>query len=329
MKIFITGGTGYLGHSLSMKLAGQGNIIHLMLRNPQSAYVPRHPNILVFKGDILDRSSIAGALKGCEQVFHIAAAVKFWAKNPDEIFRTNVEGTANVLESAREENVSRFVFTSTCGVIGPCIKEPMTEKDPRISAFTLDYELSKKIAEDMVFRYAKRRMHALVLSPSKVYGPGKVSQNHNANAVIEKFIRRKIAFIPSPGSYQACFAFIDDVVNGHLLAMEKGRSGEKYILGGVNISYHDFFSLVGEISRIKGRIVRLSKNLVRGWTFLQMLNYAIIGRPPLITIGSIDRFFSNYCFSSNKAICELGYQITPIEEALKQTIHYLNQPEYA
>ena len=329
MKIFITGGTGYLGHALAMRLAEQGNIIHLLLRNPQSVFVPRHPNILVFKGDIRDRSLIDTAIAGCQQVYHTAAVVKLWVKNPDEMFSTNVEGTSNVLEAARDAGVSRFVFTSTCGVIGPCIHEPMTENDPRITGFTIDYELSKKIAEDLVLQYARIGFDALVVSPPKIYGPGEVSQNHNANAAISRFLKGRIAFIPSPGTYQACFAYIDDVINGHLLAMEKGKAGEKYILGGVNISYQAFFDLVREISHNKGYIIQLPRNCVKGWVILQMLNYAITGKAPLFSSGAVGRFFNNYCFSSDKAVKELGYHVTPVEDALQQTIHYLNQPTYA
>ena len=329
MKIFITGGTGYLGHSLSMKLAEQGNIIHLLLRNPQSVFAPRHPNILVFKGDINDRSLIERAIAGCNQVYHTAAAAKLWAKHPDEMFSINVDGTSNVLEAARDAGVSRLVFTSTCGVMGPCIREPLTENDPRITGFSIDYELSKKMAEDLVVQYAQKGLHALVVSPPKIYGPGKVSQKHNANAVINGFLKNRIAFIPAPGSYRTCFAFIDDVVNGHLLAMEKGKAGEKYILGGVNISYQEFFALIRKISGNRGYIIQLPKNCVRGWAVLQMLNYCLTGKAPLFSGKAINRFFSNYCFSSEKAVKELGYQVTPVEDALKQTIHYLNEPCYA
>ncbi|MDP4129944.1 MAG: NAD-dependent epimerase/dehydratase family protein [Bacteroidota bacterium] len=329
MKIFITGGTGYLGHSLSIKLAKAGHSIQLLVRNPDSNLIPRHPNIHVFKGDIHDPAIIARAMNGCNQVFHMAAAVKCRTKDPDEIFRTNVEGTFHVLEAAGKESVSRIVYTSTCGVIGSCIKEPMTENDPRISGFSFDYELSKKIAEDMVMQYSLKGLDTLVASPSKIYGPGIVSSGYNVNTALRKFLKRGIAFIPAPGSYQSCFAFIDDVVNGHLLAMEKGRTGEKYILGGVNISYRDFFNLAGEISGHQGRIIQLSKKAVKGWALLQMLNQMISGSPPLFTIKAIDRLFCNYCFSSDKAIHELGYRITPIREALQQTIHHLNNPLYA
>jgi nucleoside-diphosphate-sugar epimerase len=329
MKIFVTGATGYIGHSLSMKLAEQGNTVHVLVRDEQSLFVPQHPNIRIFEGDIRERASIVRAMRGCEQVFHTAASIKIWVKNSDDIFKTNVEGTSNVLTAAREENISRVVFTSTCGVIGPCLKEPMTENDPRIIAFAIDYELSKKMAEDMVLQYAKKGMNALVVCPAKVHGPGKVSHSIAANSMIERFLKKGIAFIPSPGTYKSCFAFIDDVVEGHLLAMEKGRAGEKYILGGINITHQDFFDCIRAISEAKGHIIQLSKIKIKGWALLQLLNYTISGRHPFFTFKMIDHMFNNYCFSSEKAIHELGYRITPLEQALQQTIQYLNHPLYA
>jgi len=329
MKIFVTGATGYIGHSLSLKLAEQENTIHVLVRDAQSGFVPQHPNIRVFEGDARERSSILSAMRECEQVFHTAASIKLWVKNPDDIFKTNVEGTANVLTAAREENISRLVFTSTCGVIGPSLKEPMTENDPRIIGFAIDYELSKKMAEDMVLQYAKKGMNALVVCPAKVHGPGKVSHGIAANSMIERFLKKGIAVVPFPGTYKSCFAFIDDVVEGHLLAMEKGRAGEKYILGGINITHRDFFDCIRTITENKGHIIQLSKNKIKGWALLQLLNYSIGGRHPFFTFKMINHMFSNYCFSSEKAIHELGYRITPLEQALQKTIQYLNQPLYA
>jgi len=205
----------------------------------------------------------------------------------------------------------------------------MTENDPRIIGFALDYELSKKMAEDMVLQYAMKGMNALVVCPSKVYGPGKTSHSLTANAIIERFLKKGVAFIPSPGTYKSCFAYIDDVVDGHLLAMENGKKGEKYILGGFNISHSDFFDLIRKIARNQAHIIQLSKNKVKGWALLQLLNYTFTGSRPFFSLKTIDHLFSNYCFSSEKAIRELGYRITPLEEALLQTIQYLNQPLYA
>ena len=323
MKILVTGATGYVGHQLALTLAENGNEVHVLVRNPASVNVPPHKNIRVFTGDITNPQSITTAIRGCKQVYHTAARVGLWANDPSVFYDVNVEGTRNVLDAALQTGVEKSVFTSTCGVIGPSLNEPMSEKDPRIACFGLDYELSKKMGEDLVFQYAKEGMNAVVVCPSKVYGPGNISHSLTANAMIDKFLKKRIAFIPSPGSYKICCAFIDDIVNGHLLAMKKGRTGEKYILGGINISYHEFFDRIRTISSCKGRIIQLKKNTIKGWALLQALNHKITGSHPNLTVKSIEHLLCNYTFSSEKASRELGYTITPLEEALNKTIYFL------
>ena len=325
MKIMITGATGYIGHNLAMAAARRNHLVNVLVRDIQSLFLPVHANIRVIKGDILDKVSVLHAMEGCNQVYHTAAMVAVWAKNSSEYFEVNIEGTRNVLEAALQCGIEKLVVTSTCGVIGPSLHEPMCETDPRIAGFSVDYELSKKIGEDLAFQYARQGLNVVVVSPSKVFGPGNVSHSLTANAVIKRFLNNGFAIIPSPGTYKACFAYIDDVVNGHLLAMEKGRSGEKYILGGINISYRDFFDRIRSLSFCKGKIIQFSKAIVKVWAFLQQLRYRILGIPPQFPVKAVDILFSNYTFSSEKASRELGYKITPLDDALNKTINHFKK----
>lgn len=324
MKILITGASGYVGNRLAHTLAGMGEEVHAIVRSSSASEFLQHPNITIFKGDILDKESLMTAMKGCKQVYHTAARVGVWARDTSVFYDVNVGGTQNVLDAALQSGVEKTVFTSTCGVIGPTLAEPMGENAPRTIGFEIDYDLSKKRGEDVVLQYAKEGMNIVIVSPSKVYGPGNVSHSLTANAVINMFLKKRIAFIPSPGTYKVCFAFIEDIVNGHLLAMEKGTRGEKYILGGINISYQEFFDRIRTLSCCKGHITRLSKSLIKVWAHMQQWSHNLTGSPVRFTVKSIDHFFSNYTFSSEKAIRDLGYKITPLEEALKKTIHFLN-----
>ncbi|MEO8769074.1 MAG: NAD-dependent epimerase/dehydratase family protein [Ferruginibacter sp.] len=329
MKILVTGATGYIGNHLAHTLACMGHQVHALVRSSSSKELLQHQNISIFKGDILDKESLLNAMQGCRQVYHTAAKVGVWAKDLSVFYKVNIEGTLNVLNTALQTGVERSVVTSTCGVIGPSLNEPMSENDPRINGFAIDYELSKKMSEDIVLEYAKKGMNVVLVCPSKVYGPGNVSHTLTTNAIIDKFLKKGIAFIPAPGTYKACFAYIDDIIKGHLLAMEKGNSGEKYILGGFNITYREFFDRIRNISCSVGHIVQLPANIIKGWALLQQLNYKITGTPPYFTIKSTDIFFSNYTFSSDKASRELGYTITPLEDALKKTIQFLNTIHHA
>jgi len=328
MKIFITGATGYIGNLLAHILADSGHCVHALIRNERMAFSLNHENIKIFIGDINDKEKIRNAIRGCEQVYHAAALVRSRMKDTSVIYSVNVKGTLNVFDEAINAGVNKVVFTSTCGVMGPSLKEPMTEKDPRIIGFTLDYELSKKMAEDIVKQYIGMGLNIVIVSPSKVYGPGKISHSLTYNAIIKKFLRTGTVFIPYPGNYKGCFGYIDDVARGHILAMEKGKVGEKYILGGVNISYKSFFQQIKKLSG-KGRIIQVPKFIIKVCAYWQWFQYKIINKEPLFTPVVTNHFYRNYIFSSQKAIFELGYQITPFEEAIQKTVHFLNLPDHA
>ncbi|MEP6711487.1 MAG: NAD-dependent epimerase/dehydratase family protein [Ferruginibacter sp.] len=328
MKILITGASGYLGNKLANKLADLGNEVHALVRPSSSEEFLRHPNITVFKGDILNKESLMAAMNGCIQVYHTAAKVGVWAKDPSDFYDVNVEGTRHVLDAALESGVEKTVFTSSSGVIGPTLNKPLEENDPRLIDFVIDYDLSKKKAEDVVVNYVKEGMNVVIVSPSKVYGPGNVSHSLTANAIINTFLKKRITFIPSPGNFSVCFAFADDVVNGHILAMERGRSGEKYILGGINISYYDFFHRIRTLAHCNAYIIKLSKGTIKTWAGLQKLTYKVLGVPIRFTVKSVDHVFCNYTFSSRKAIQDLNYCITPLDEALQKTIIFLKNNNY-
>lgn len=328
MKILITGATGYIGNNLANTLANMGNIVHAIVRSDSAKRLLQHPNIILFKGDILDTDSLVTAMKGCQQVYHTAAKVGLDIKNYPDFHNVNVEGTRNVIDAILQTNIEKTVFTSTCSVIGPSINHPLNEKNSQTAKITNAYDVTKKMSEDIIFQQVTKGMNAVIVSPSKIYGPGNISHSLTANAVINMFLKKKITLIPSPGTYQVSFAFIDDIINGHLLAMKNGKSGEKYILGGVNISYQEFFNQIRTISSCDGHIIHFSKNTFKTLALLQLLNYKITGIPPLFTANSIDYIFNNYVFSSEKAIKELGYKITPLEDALKQTIHFLKNQSH-
>lgn len=326
MKILVTGASGYIGNKLANRLADHGHEVHALIRSDVGEKWLKHPNIKVFKGDILDKESLLLAMKGCEQVYHAAAKVGAWAKDASVFYKVNVDGTRNVLDAASISGVQKTVITSSSGVLGPARNKPVEENDTRFIDFTIDYDRSKKLSEDVALEYARDGMNVVTVAPSKVYGPGNISHSLTANAIIRTFLKKKIALIPQ-GTYSVCFAYIDDVVTGHMLAMKKGVSGENYILGGTNISYYDFFNRIRTLSSGKGNIIKVSKGVIKTWALLQELNHKLWGSPVRFTVRSVDHLFSNYIFSSQKAISDLGYIITPLDEALQTTIHFLNNQE--
>jgi len=329
MKILVTGASGYIGHKLVQQLAAEGHQVHALVRSGTAGKLLQHPHVALFVGDVLERHTLLPAMQDCQQVYHTAAKVGAWDRNPQVFYNVNVGGTQNVLEAAAAAGVQRLVFTSTAGVLGPAEELPVTEEHRRTLPFRIDYDRSKKEAEDLVKAYAAKGFSAVIVSPAKVYGPGHTSHSLTANAIINSFLRKGIAFIPAPGTYRVCFAYVDDVVQGHLLAMTNGTSGETYLLGGNNVSYADFFGCIRQLSGSKGKIIALPKAVIKAAASAQEFAHRLMGTDVRFPVDSVDHLFSNYIFSSDKAVDYLGYHITPLEEALSSTIQFLKKSSHA
>ncbi len=329
MKILVTGATGYVGHRLALKLAESKDEIHVLVRNLNSENIPYHKNIKVFVGDITEKESIKLAINGCHQVYHTAALVKAFDKDPSLFYKVNVQGTLNLLELAMEVGVQKFVFTSSCSVIGSTINSIMGENDIRTSPLDNDYDATKSEAESLVKEYGNRGLHTVIVSPSKVYGPsGFEAKKITMNKVIYKFIKGQMVFIPKPSKFIANYCFIDDVVEGHILAMLKGKKGENYILGGENVSFGAFFRKISSLTKKKGKLIEVPRLIMKVFAVIERIKFIISKREPLLTENSISQFYCNKIFSSEKAISQLGYKITPIRDGLQQTIHFLNNQSH-
>jgi nucleoside-diphosphate-sugar epimerase len=322
MKILVTGATGYIGNRLAQTLAEAGNMVHILVRDLQSANLPLHTNIKVFAGDITDIGSIARAIDGCTQVYHAAAMTNIYTKDPSAIFEVNVSGTQNMLTVSKEARVEKLVFTSTCSVFGPSILDPTREDDKRIIRYTNNYEKSKSVAENLVKEYSSKGLQTVTVDLTKVFGPGIETHAMSVNRVIRDFIAGKICVHPMPSSIISNYVFIDDAVKGHILAMQKGISGEKYIIGGENVSYTDFFDALRNITGTYGRVIAVPKFIALAIGWLNLVKGNITGKDPFFTHKEAKLIYFNRAFSSRKAHTQFGYEITPFTNALRQTISF-------
>jgi nucleoside-diphosphate-sugar epimerase len=329
MKILITGATGYIGYKLAMEAARRNYIVHILVRDLQSTLLPAHPNIIKFKGDITDKASVIASMMNCDKVIHAAAIAKLSAKDNSVFYSVNVEGTRNMLDAALALGVKKFVFTSSGAVIGPSGKYPMSENDPRITAFENDYEISKHWAEELVKEYCRRGLFAIIVAAPRVYGPGHECNGNTMNILLKNILSMRLAFVPSCDNVVANYAFVDDVVNGHFLAMEKGLGGEKYILGGENLSYRSFFQTIKQNTGKKIRLIRIPKLLLKIWSFFYMSICAILGKETHVSPKVVDRLSQNRALTCDKAIRQLGYSITPFSIGIQKTILHLKNKNYA
>ena len=324
MKILITGATGYVGSKLALRLADEGHTVHALCRSKSKALSLEHKNIKLFEGNILNKKSIEDAMKSCEQVYHLAVYGSVWAKNPQTYFDVNIQGTINVLNTAFVSGVRKIVYTSTAGTYGPSTGSLTTEKSIRTIDFFTEYESSKFIAEEKVQHYVRKGLNVVIVNPSRVYGPGLLNESNSVTKLIRLYIEGRWHLIPGNGETIGNYVFIDDVVNGHILAMSKGQTGEKYILGGENVSYNEFFDTLTKVSGKKYRLYKTPLFLMLGFAKLQELLAGSFNRPPLITPKWVKRYLYDWALSSQKAQRELGYEITPLEKGMAQTIKWLN-----
>ncbi|HET7897753.1 MAG TPA: NAD-dependent epimerase/dehydratase family protein, partial [Flavisolibacter sp.] len=223
-RIFITGATGYIGHQLALTAADRGYSVSALVRNIHSPHLPAHPAIHFFKGDVLAYETVVKAMADCDDVLHAAGLTQLWHRDRSLFYRTHVMGTRNVLEAARFHGVEKLVFTSSCAVLGPSESRPLAEDDPRFTPFENDYEISKHCAEELVKEYVRRGLPAVIVALPRVYGPGLLTKGNPVSHLIQKTLKRRIAFIPTEKNIVGNYVYIDDVVNGHFDALEKGQS---------------------------------------------------------------------------------------------------------
>ncbi|HVX51543.1 MAG TPA: NAD-dependent epimerase/dehydratase family protein [Chitinophagaceae bacterium] len=328
MNIFITGATGYIGNALAKTLASEGHIVHTLCRDAGKKKLLEHSNIKIFDGDILDASAVERAMQGCVQAYHLAAYARVWAKNPATYYTVNVEGTKVILDSARKLRVEKIVFTSTAGVLGPSGAQPVKEDDARIGDVMNEYEDSKKKAEALCKDYCQRyNMHIVIVNPPRIYGPGIETESNAVTKLAKLYMRGKWRIMPGDGTKTGSYVYIDDVVNGHILAMQKGRSKERYILSGVNAAYNEFFTILSDVTGKQLRLINLPVWAMMLAGRFMMLRTKLTGKPPLLTPKWIKKYLYDWSLSCEKAQTELGYTYMPLREGLEKTICWLKKQE--
>lgn len=328
MKIFITGATGYIGQRLTAKLLKEGHEVHALCRQKPTYPSFQNDGFHFHPGDLLDKAAITKAMKGCEIIFHLAGMAKVWAKQPSAFYDIHVSGTQHVLEAALINDVRKVVFTSTGATFGVSNGTPLTEENVRTNPFFTEYESSKFIAEECVQHYVRKALDVVIVHPTKVYGPGLWTESNAVSQMIKCFIEGEWHIIPGNGKMIGNFSFIEDVVNGHCLAMQKGRPGEKYILGGMNVSFNDFFSLLKTTSKMNYFTIHVPFQLMMWYGWQEEWIARGLGREPKITCPWIRKYNHNQALSSEKAERELGYTITPLEDGLMKTLEWMQCDRY-
>ncbi len=328
MKVLITGVTGYLGRAILTLLKQEEGmeIRALCRRDPEPDDVLK--DVEIVKGDLTDPSSLKPAVQGCDAVFHSAGLVSIWQKDPSIFTRINVTGTENLIDAAFHAGCSRFVYTSSFFALGPTKETPADEQwfNEDIPPLT-DYARSKREAELMVRQKIEKGLDIVMVYPVLIYGPGKATQGNHITKMVEEFAKRRIPGSIGNGDKRWTFSYIDDVAKGHLLALQKGKKGEGYILGGQDAALLEFFEILHDITGIKKPKRKIPYSIAKAIAWVEECrakwsrNYL-----PRITRDVVDVYQHHWRFSSQKAITELGYSRTPLKVGLWKTLESLGFP---
>ena len=325
--VFVTGSTGFIGTKLVNELVKRGNTVHALTRGTSNKDGLSHERIKLVTGDIQDRTSLQKGMEGCKQVYHLAAYAKNWSRDTSVFYKQNVEGMRNVFEVAKAAGVERVVFTSTIVAFGPTPAGVTGNEDmPRITQrYYTEYEETKSIAEKEALQYAASGFPVVIVNPTRVYGPGKLTEGNSVSLMIDMYDRGKVPVLLNGGNDVGNYVLVDDLVRGHILAMEKGQIGERYILGGENASLKQIFEMVDEVSGKKHFQMNLPPRIAYLYSGFEKKKAEWLGIYPQITPGWVETFLQDWVYSTAKAERELGYTIVPLKEGIRMTYEWLLQ----
>lgn len=325
MKIFITGASGFVGSHLAIKLARDKNEVCVLLRNPSKSGAFTESGISVIHGDLSDTEKLRTGMYGCDWVFHLAAFTKPVSEDRDLPYRTNVTGTLNVLEAAKARSVKKVIITSSAGTLSYSGNGlPVTEETNNDPVYNTEYERTKALSEKAAAAFNSANMDVVIVNPSRIYGPGNLSVSNSVTRIIKLYGHGLWRIIPGNGEAIGNYVFIDDVISGLILAALHGRGGERYILGGENLSYNEFFGILGDVYGKRRMLLRLKEPWLKRIVRIAGIYSSLTNSTPFISDEWIDKYLQNWILSSNKAQSQLNYKITPFREGAEKTILWLN-----
>ena len=327
MNVFVTGGTGYIGRHLISLLLENGDTVHALCRSPFRITLRGPGRLVAHAGDLTDISSLREGMRRCTQVYHLAGYARNWARNPDTYSLINVGGTRNILRAAKDSGVQRVVLTSSVLTIGFSNGRPATEADANGMPLPTLYAESKRSAEREALAFVRNGFEVVIVNPTRVYGPGIMSEGNSVTRMIKLHLAGRWPLILGDGSMIGNYAHVRDVARGHLLAMRRGRSGERYILGGENVSFAELFRMIQHAGHVIRRLVHVPGSVVLSFSAMDELRARYISGYPTLTPGWVRTFLQNGAYSNAKAKREIGYTITPLSRGLRETVDWLRNGE--
>ncbi|RDS79431.1 NAD-dependent epimerase/dehydratase family protein [Dyella monticola] len=323
MRALVTGATGFVGSAVARRLLRDGHAVRVLARAGSDRRNLQGLDVEVVEGDLTRPASLLPACDGCEVLFHVAADYRLWAPDPAVLYQANVEGTRAILEAAKRAGVQRVVYTSSVATLGiPKDGAPGSEITPvTVDDMIGHYKRSKFLAEEVARQYASEDVPVVIVNPSTPIGPHDIKPTPTGRIVRDAMAGRLPAYVDTGLN----IVHVEDVAAGHVLAYERGVVGEKYILGGYNMSLRDVLT---EIAQIAGRSppkVRLPHAAVMPVAYVAEAWARLTGMNPIATVEEVRMSKKRMFFTSAKAERELGYTARPARLALEDAVRWFQQ----
>ena len=328
MKAFVTGATGFLGSHVARVLADQGADLRLLVRKTSNLKNLEGLKAETATGDLRDPASLEKAISSCDTVFHVAADYRLWVRDPNEMYRSNVGGTRTLLEAAMRKGVQRVVYTSSVATIGfRTDGQPADENSPvSLDDMIGHYKRSKFMAEQLAMEAGRSGMHVVTVNPTTPIGEQDVKPTPTGRIVVD-FLKRKF-----PAYVETGLNLVDvrECAKGHVAAFEKGRTGERYILGGEDLTLKQILDKLGKITGLPSPRIKLPYLFAFAAGIVdEAVTGLLLRREPRATVDTVRMGKKKMFASSGKAERELGWKIVPVEDALRRAAEWFRANGYA
>ena len=322
----VTGATGFVGSAVARALLARGHRVRVLARPTSDRRNLAGLAVEIAEGAMEDSRSLARAVAGCRYVYHVAADYRIWVPDPAPMFRANVEGTRDLLTAALEAAVERVVYTSSVATLGLMVGGSADEETPsRIDEMIGPYKRSKFAAEEVAREFARERgLPVVIVNPSTPVGPGDIKPTPTGRLIVEAARGQMPAFVDTGLN----IVHVDDVAEGHLAAAEKGRIGERYILGGENMALAEILAEVAQAAGRRPPRLRVPHSMLFPVAFGAELAARVTGRDPFVTVDGVRMSRKKMYFTSEKASRELGYRPRPAREAIADAVGWFEVNGY-
>jgi len=328
MLAFVTGATGFVGSHVARVLAEQGADLRLLVRATSDTRNIDGVNAERVTGDLCDPASIEKAMAGCDTVFHVAADYRLWVRDPEQMYRANVEGTRAILNAARKNGVMRVVHTSSVATMGFTSNGHLADENSPVKLGSMigPYKRSKFLAEELALKAGASGMDVVVVNPTTPVGENDIKPTPTGRIVVD-FLKRKF-----PAYVDTGLNLVDvrECARGHLTALEKGRSGERYILGGENLTLKQILDKLAAITGLPSPRVRVPYVMALATGVVdELVTGRVFGKEPRATIDAVRMGRKKMFVSSAKAERELGWNSLPVDGALRRAVEWFRLHRYA